>query len=244
MNIAVIFAGGIGKRMQTKGIPKQFLEINDVPVIIHTLKIFENSEKIDSIIIACLKTHIDHLENLINEYKLKKVTRIVPGGETGQQSIINGLIAAEEICEGKQDIVLIHDGVRPIIDTNLIEKNIENTIKYGTSISCILQKETTVISENHNEIERITERANTYIARAPQTFFLKDILEAERKSLDNNDVECIDSCTVMRKYGKYKKPHITLCNNDNLKITTPEDYYIVKALLDYRKNKSVMGIEI
>lgn len=242
MNIAIIFAGGVGKRMKTNGIPKQFLEINEIPIIIHTLNIFNNTEQIDAIIIACVNTHIDYLKKLIEQYKISKVKGIVNGGSTGQESIINALEKAKEISVSDSDIVLIHDGVRPIIDSKLIIDNIKCVKKYGTSITCLKQRETTIISKSHENVEEITNRDETYVARAPQSFYLDDIVEAERKSLKNGDIECIDSCSVMKKYGKYKNPHIVLCSNDNIKITTPEDYYIAEALIQQRKNKEVWGI--
>lgn len=242
MNIAVIFAGGVGTRMKTNGIPKQFLEINGIPIIIYTLRIFEEAKNIDAIVIAGLSTHLDYLKNLISKYNISKVLDIVPGGATGQESIFNALKAAGKVSNLEESIVLIHDGVRPIIDEKLIDDNIENVKKYGTSISCVAQKETTIISESHTEVEEITKREDTFVARAPQSFYLKDILDAENIAFSKNDCNCIDSCSVMRKYGKYKKPHITICNSDNLKITTPDDYYIAKALLDQRKNKEVWGI--
>ncbi len=242
MNIAVIFAGGVGKRMKTNGMPKQFLEINEIPIIIHTLNIFNNTEQIDAIIIACVNTHIDYLKKLIEQYKISKVKGIVNGGRTGQESIINALEKAKEISVSDSDIVLIHDGVRPIIDSKLIIDNIKCVKKYGTSITCLKQRETTIISKSHENVEEITNRDETYVARAPQSFYLDDIVEAERKSLKNGDIECIDSCSVMKKYGKYKNPHIVLCSNDNIKITTPEDYYIAEALIQQRKNKEVWGI--
>lgn len=241
MNIAVIFAGGVGKRMNTNGIPKQFLKINDIPIIIYTLRIFENASNIDAIVISGVKTHIKYLKELISSYNITKVMEIVEGGETGQKSIYNALKAARKISKTNEDIVLIHDGVRPIIDEELINSNIKNVREYGTSISCVEQKETTIISTSHEKVESITNKSDTYLARAPQCFLLKDILEAEENAINNNDINCIDSCSVMRKYGKYKCPHITLCNSDNLKITTPDDYYVAKALIEQRKNREVWG---
>ena len=242
MNIVAIFAGGVGRRMKTNGTPKQFLGINGIPIIIYTLKIFDEAKNIDGIVIAGLSTHLEYLKNLIKEYDIKKVLDVVEGGRTGQESIINALNAAKRFSKSEKDIVLIHDGVRPIIDEQLINDNINNVKKYGTSISCVEQKETTIISSSHQKIEEITKRSETYVARAPQSFYLKDILEAENNSINNNDLDCIDSCSVMRKYGKFKEPHITLCNSDNLKITTPDDYYIATALIEQRKNKEVWGI--
>lgn len=242
MNIAIIFAGGVGKRMKTNGIPKQFLKIDEIPIIIHTLSVFQDAKKIDSIVVACLESHIEYLENLITKYEMSKVKAIVKGGKTGQISIINALNEAQKIGKSKDDIVLIHDGVRPIIDEKLINENIRSVEENGTAITCLKQRETTIISRSHEKIEEITNRDDTYVARAPQSFYLKDIVKAEDEALKNNDTDCIDSCSVMRKYGKYKEPCIVPCNNDNIKITTPEDYYIAEALIKERKNKEIWGI--
>ena len=133
-------------------------------------------------------------------------------------------------------------GVRPIIDEELINRNIDNVKQYGSSISCVPQRETTIISRNHTNVEEITDRSDTYIARAPQSFYLKEILDAENNAVENKDCDIIDSCSVMRKYGKYKNPTITTCASDNIKITTPDDYYIAKALLDIRNDKDVLGV--
>lgn len=115
MNIAVIFAGGTGTRMNSKDKPKQFLKMHDKPIIIHTLEKFENNENIDAIVIACIKDWIDYLSHLIEYYHMSKVKKIVPGGETGQMSIYAGLNVAKDIADGQNAIVLIHDGVRPLI---------------------------------------------------------------------------------------------------------------------------------
>lgn len=242
MNIAVIFAGGVGKRMKTEGTPKQFLKIDEIPIIIHTLSVFQEAKEIDAIVISCVESHIGYLKNLITKYEIFKVKAIVKGGKTGQSSIINALNEAQRISESEKDVVLIHDGVRPIIDEQLINENIRSVEKYGTAITCLKQRETTIISKSHEKVEEITNRDDTYVARAPQSFYLKDILEAEYKALENNDIDCIDSCSVMKKYGKYKEPYIVPCSNDNIKITTPEDYYIAEALIREKKNKDIWGI--
>ena len=121
-NIAVIFAGGSGARMGS-GIPKQFIEVDGKPIIIHTLEIFDEHQLIDDIYIACREDYIPKLEKLIRRFVINKVARIVPGGETGQDSIYNGLKAAYEDAGG-DNIVLIHDGVRPCISAELIDANI------------------------------------------------------------------------------------------------------------------------
>ena len=128
MNTAVIFAGGVGKRMHAKDIPKQFLKMHDKPIIVHTLELFEEHPEIDAIVVACVSNYIGYMNELVRKYNLKKVQKIVPGGKSGQESIFNGLKAAEMIGNRDKDIVLIHDGVRPLINAKTIEDNIESVI--------------------------------------------------------------------------------------------------------------------
>lgn len=240
MNIGVIFAGGVGRRMNNNGLPKQFLKIHNVPIIIHTLNIFEKCKEIDAIVIACVSTHIDYMEELVEEYKISKVKKVVVGGETGQLSIYNALKVAKEISVSDKDIVLVHDGVRPIIDSELICRNIETVKQYGSAISSVPQKETTILLDKEKKnIESITNRKYTYIARAPQSFYLNELLECHEKILKKGENDCIDSSSLMMRYGK--KLTIVECNTDNIKITTPDDYYIVKAILEARENRQILG---
>lgn len=131
MNIGVIFAGGVGSRMHSKDTPKQFLNVHDKPIIIHTLEHFEKNPEIDAVVIACISDWIPHLEKLLYQYRIEKVKKIVSGGESGQLSIYNGLCAAEEIAAGNKAIALIHDGVRPLIDVQLLSENIRYVKEKG-----------------------------------------------------------------------------------------------------------------
>ena len=114
-NVAVIFAGGTGQRMNTRTRPKQFLELHGKPIIVYTLEVFDQHKEIDGIVLVMLESWIGYTEELVRKYGLKKVRKIVPGGASGQESIYNGLKGAAEFY-GDEDIVLIHDGVRPLID--------------------------------------------------------------------------------------------------------------------------------
>ena len=145
MNIGVIFAGGVGSRMHSKDRPKQFLEMYNKPIIIHTLEYFENHPMIDAIVVVCIKDWIPYLEKLLYKFRIDKVKKIVPGGETGQLSIYNGLRAAKEIAGEEKSIVLIHDGVRPLISENLITNNIETVMKHGSAITTAKVKETILV---------------------------------------------------------------------------------------------------
>lgn len=240
MNIAVIFAGGVGKRMKTNGIPKQFLEVYGKPILIYTLEKFENNQDIDAIVVSCLEEKMDYCKKLVDKYEITKVRAIVKGGKTGQESIYNGLKAAEQISETDKDIVLIHDGVRPLIDDEIIDNNIKCVKENGSAITCVECKETVVILDDNDNIKDVTDRSRSRLARAPQSFYLKDILAAHRKALEDGKTDVIDSCTLMRMYGK--EVSIVIGKSENIKITTPDDYYMFKAMLDMKENSNIFGI--
>lgn len=242
MNIAVIFAGGVGKRMRTVEKPKQFIEINNKPIIIYTLEHFENNDEIDAIVIACLESWIPYLEKLIEKYNIKKVRKIVPGGDTGQLSIYNGLCAAKEISKTDKDIVLIHDGVRPLINSSLLTKNIECVKKHGSSVTAGIVKETiVVIDDKDGSVIEVPNRVNSRVAKAPQCFYLNDILDAHHIAMKDNRFDFIDSCTLMQYYGH--KMYMTDGPYENIKITTPDDFYTMRAILQVKEDKQLYGLE-
>ena len=178
MNIAAIFAGGSGVRMHTKSRPKQFLELNGKPIIIYTLELFDNHPQVDAIVVACIDSWIPFLKKMIRKFEITKVIEIVPGGETGQDSIYNALQAAERAADGKDATVMIHDGVRPLITEQTITDNINTVEEFGSCITCVPATETFVVSQADGSLE-IPSRANSLIARAPQSFHLSDIMTVE-----------------------------------------------------------------
>lgn len=236
MNHVVIFAGGIGSRMgDFDSVPKQFLKIDGKEIIIHTIENFHKNPNIDNIYISCNKDWIYLLEELISRYNLTKVKSIVSGGSTGQLSIYNGLLEAEKNISSKEDVVLIHDGVRPFIDDDLINKNIESVQKYGSAISCAPATETILLVDENCFLNDIQDRSLSYFAKAPQSFKLKEILECHRKALEENKDSFIDSCSLAQYY---KIPlHLIRCSSDNIKVTTPKDFYILQALFQYNRTK-------
>ena len=245
MNTAVIFAGGIGSRMHSKDRPKQFLELYNKPIIIYTLEHFEYNPDVDAVVIACVKEWITYLEGLIARFGIKKVKKIVPGGATGQKSIRNGLLAAKEVADeaGKRDstVVLIHDGVRPMINSDLITNCIKSVREFGSAITVSPLKETLIVLDEKDDIVEVPSRAASRVAKAPQCFFLKDILEAhDRAELDGID-NFIDSCTMMQYYGY--PLHVVEGPYENIKITTPDDYYTMRALLEAKENAQIYGLD-
>lgn len=239
MNIALIFAGGSGNRMHTKSRPKQFLEYNGKPIIIYTLELFDNHPMIDGIVVVCIESWIPFLEKMLKKFEINKVVRIVKGGTTGQESIYHGLVAAEQVsCDKDDTIVLIHDGVRPLITEETITDNINTVRENGNCITCIPATETFIVKQEDGSLE-IPTRANSLIARAPQSFILKDIIAVHRKAIDEGRNDYIDSCTMMSHYGY--KMHTIIGPMENIKITTPTDYFIFKAMVEVHENQQIFG---
>ena len=240
MNIAVVFAGGVGARMHTKSRPKQFLELAGKPIIIYTLELFDVHPDIDAIVVACLDSWIPFLEKMLRKFEINKVVRIVPGGETGQSSIYNGLCAAEEYAEGKSGdentIVLIHDGVRPLITEDTITDCIHTTCEKGNCITCIPATETFIVRQPDGKFE-IPTRDNSLIARAPQCFMLKDIIAAHRKSKEQALPDFIDSCSLMSYFGH--TIHTIIGPMENIKITTPTDFFLFRAMVEVHENQQI-----
>lgn len=240
MNIAIIFAGGVGSRMNSRELPKQFLKVWDKPIIIHTIEHFEQNELIDAIVVVCVADWIDYLRDILRSYSIKKVKAIVPGGSTGQLSIYNGLCAAEKLTAAQDTIVLIHDGVRPMINSGLITANIQAVQQYGNAITGSIVKETIVSVNEEDIIEFVPERKFSRVAKAPQSFLLKDILAAHRQALSEGRSNFIDSCTMMRHYGHTL--HMVDGPYENLKITTPDDFYTMRAILQVREDTQLYGL--
>ena len=241
MNIGVIFAGGVGSRMHSKETPKQFLKVHDKPIIIHTLEHFEKCEDIDAVVIACLPDKIEYLNGLLYKYRIEKVKKVVSGGVTGQGSIYNALCAAEEVADGSKAIALIHDGVRPLINAKLLSDNIHCVKEYGSAITAGIVKETVVIIDENGEIEQVPSRALSRLAKAPQSFYLDEILSAHRTAIKEGKTDFIDSCSMMQYYGK--KLHMIDGPYENMKITTPDDYYTMRAILDAKEDSQIYGLD-
>lgn len=240
MNIAIVFAGGSGVRMGS-GIPKQFLEINGKPIIVYTLQLFQYHDRIDKIYLSVLEQYIPYMKMLIEEYHLQKVARVVPGGETAQDSIYHALKTAE--LENPDDsIVLIHDGVRPFVSYEVISDNIESVKKHGNGITCTPCYETIMISSDGEAVGQVPFRKETFAAQAPQSFYLKDIIAVHDivRASNTRYENMVDACTMIRSQGM--EAHMVMGNRGNIKVTTPEDVYIFRGLLQYKENEQAFGL--
>ena len=239
MNIALIFAGGTGQRMNAGAVPKQFLKLHGKPIIIYTIEQFENHTQIDEIVVVCLEKWIPYLKKLLENFCIRKVNVIVPGGKTGQESIYNGIKVIFEKFPS-DSIVLVHDGVRPLIDEATITANIDSVKKYGNAITVTPAIETIAINSEEGKIERFVDRSMCLIAKAPQSFWVRDLFRCHQKSIEENKKSFIDSASLMQYYGY--SLFTVLGKSENIKITTPTDFYIFRAIADAKENEQIMGI--
>lgn len=239
MNIAVIFAGGTGQRMNTASKPKQFLELHGKPILIYTLEHFQNHPLINGIVVVCLESWIPYCKDLITKYHIDKVASVVPGGNSGQESIYNGLKAVHDLYPEKS-IVLIHDGVRPLINAQIISDDISSVIDNGSAVTVSPAIETIVLKQRDGHVGDILDRSNCEMAKAPQCFYLKDIYNAHLKAIEEDKLDFIDSASIMKYYGHQLSTVVGPA--ENIKITTPSDFYIFRAIIDAKENMQILGL--
>lgn len=231
MASVVIFGGGIGSRMKLN-VPKQFMIVDGRPILSWTIDYFEHNENIDKIVLVILKSYIEYTQNLVKKENFSKVKRIVAGGVTGQESIYNGLIALREISSNEDDIVFVHDAVRPIITNDLINQCAKIAIEKGNAIAASQAIETVAICDENKQIQKISQRSKTWILKAPQVFRLNSLLHFHEISKEKN-LNFVDSADMMQHFGE--KLNVVECDQSNIKITTAKDKELSSILLNHQK---------
>jgi 2-C-methyl-D-erythritol 4-phosphate cytidylyltransferase len=235
MNVGVIFAGGIGSRMNSRALPKQFLEVHGKPIIVHTLQHFQDHPEIDRIAVAILAEWRDQFARMLVRYELDKVHWIVDGGATGNESRHRALRVVANECPD-DTVVLIHDGVRPLINAQLISDNIATVRERGPAITCTKFNET-VVSSADGRVDEVIPRDHIYAAQAPQSLLLGDAMAIYDRALQEHDHDAIDTCSLLRRYG-YDMFRVD-GPRSNIKITTAEDYYVCRAFFDVLENRQI-----
>jgi len=239
MTTALIFAGGTGLRMNTRAKPKQFLELHGKPIIIYTIEHFEFHKEIDNIVVVCVDNWITELKQLLRRYMLDKVSQVVPGGGRGDESIYNGLRALDGVCK-PDDIILIHDGVRPLINSDLISANIAKVRKYGNAVTVDHVSESVVRMNSSGQVLEIPPRWETFHAKAPQSFRYGIIWELYKRARNDGKIP-VDSAHLCGIYGV--EIHTVMSTPNNMKITSPADYYTFRALYEAIENEQILGIQ-
>ncbi len=232
-NIALIIAGGVGARMN-QDIPKQFINVYDKPVIVYTMEAFQRHPDIDAIEIVCLEEWQGALKAYAKQFGISKLENVVSGGINGQDSIRNGLYDIVIRHNHKEDIVLIHDAIRPMVSEAVISDNIRVCRKYGNAITVVPCTAAMLKTYDSLSTEEQVPRDNLKITQTPQAFFVNDIVGAHKEALRKGITNSVASCTMYIELGR--KLFMSLGSEKNLKLTTAEDIEIFKALLNAKKD--------
>jgi 2-C-methyl-D-erythritol 4-phosphate cytidylyltransferase len=231
MNIALLTAAGAGSRMN-QDIPKQFLHVNNKPIIIYTMEVFEKHPNIDAIIVVCLEGWHDILRAYAKQFGISKLRWVVSGGKTGQESIRNGLLKLKQHCKD-DDIVVIHDGNRPMVSKDIISDSIAKFKLYGSAVADIPCVEAVFKSEDGVSSVSSIPREKLLRTQTPHTYTLAKLLwaheEAEKRSISNTAA----TCTLMSELGE--TVYFSAGSEKNIKLTTIDDIEIFKALLKSQK---------
>ena len=240
MVTALIFAGGVGSRMKSKNIPKQFLKVEGIPIIIRTIEHFEKHPKVNSIVVVCLKTWIKTLEEYLEQYSIQKVSSVIPGGSTGYQSIHNGIVKISDVAQD-DDIVLICDGVRPILTEELISNCIKDAKKCGTAIPVTESIDSVLFSDDGQVCKKNFDRKKIFITQAPQGYQFKVIKDAHDRA-ERKGIESVSSADLMIELGK--EIHLIKGLRENIKVTTEEDLLSIRATQYYQRFQAFAKEEI
>lgn len=234
-NIALLIAGGSGNRMG-QDIPKQFMHVDGCPIIIHTMNCFQKHPDIDAISVVCLKGWETVLQAYANQFCIDKLKYIFPGGNSGMESIHNGIYGLQDAGCDDEDLVLIHDSVRPLLSQDIISSNIAICKAYGYAITGIQCREAILESEDGFSSTTSIPRDKLIRTQTPQTFRLRNILNVHEEAKIKGIVDSVASCTLVAEVGG-REMHIVPGSEKNIKITTVEDLEILKALMHTSKDE-------
>jgi 2-C-methyl-D-erythritol 4-phosphate cytidylyltransferase len=226
---ALLTAGGVGNRMG-QDIPKQFMTVDNVPVIIYTLQAFQNHPAVDAICVPCLSGWEVVLQSYANQYGITKLQWICQGGSSNQESIFNGLMALKEAGCDDEDIVLIHDGVRPLVSEEIITNNIETCKKFRYAVTGLVCKEA-IMRLGDGVVQRLDiPREQLIRTQTPHTYHLGDLIQAHRDAQAKGVRNTVASCTLLAELGVDDQHLVMGSEKNGLKLTKPEDVELFLAL--------------
>lgn len=232
--VCLITAGGIGSRTH-QDIPKQFICIDNKPILIYTLQAFQQHPNIDEIYVSVLDGWDKILEAYARQFNISKLKNIVIGGLTGQDSIFNGLKAIKEDHKETKDIVvMVHDGNRPLVSQDIITDNLVKQRKYGSAVASIPCPEVVFISENKIESCQTIPREKLERTQTPHSYYFDELWETHLMAQKEGIEGTAASCSLMEKFNK--KTYFSKGSEKNIKITTVEDIEIFQALLNSKRD--------
>ncbi len=229
---AIIVAGGSGKRMGAS-IKKQYILLNEKEILAYTVEVFEKCRMVDDIIVVVSEEEISYVkENIIDRYQLSKVKKVTAGGRERQDSVYSGLLAADPAT----NYVMIHDGARPFITEETIVKCLQKAKDTGASIAAVPVKDTIkVCSLNSHKVEKTPDRSTLWSVQTPQVFDFKMLVEAY-EYVNEKGLQVTDDSMAAEAFGK--EVYIIEGDYTNIKVTTPEDLIIARAIIDQRMGKA------
>lgn len=233
MNIAILTAGGVGSRTH-QDLPKQFITVDNKPIIIYTLEAFQQHPNIDEIYVACLEGWNMVLDAYAKQFNITKLKRIVSGGATGQMSIFNALQAIHEDHTETDIVVLVHDGNRPMVSQDVITDNIVQQKKHGSAVAVIPTTEVVFVSKDGKESIASLNREELWRTQTPHAYKFSELWAVHVQAQADNITNTAASCSLMQRYGY--TTYFSRGSEKNIKITTAEDIEIFKALLNARND--------
>lgn len=232
-NIAIILAGGIGSRMGS-GIPKQFLEINNTPVIVHSIMNFQKHPDFAEIVVVCVHEWIDYLWELVEKYELFKVTDIVEGGSTVHDSTKNGLYSLKGRID-ENDYVVIHDSARPVLPTKAIDEMLHVAYEYGNASLAVPCHETVIYTEDQKSGIEQLDRSRLMRVQTPQAYKYGFIRKLYERSDEDGIHDIVYADLVVIHYGE--RVYFSKGFTNNVKITKKEDITLVESLMKFSEDQ-------
>ncbi|MCD8119012.1 MAG: 2-C-methyl-D-erythritol 4-phosphate cytidylyltransferase [Lachnospiraceae bacterium] len=227
MNVGLIIAGGVGARMQSVT-PKQFIMVRNKPILVYTLEAFQRNEAIDAIGVVCLSGWEEVVWKYARKYKLDKLKWLTLGGATGMESLRNGMEMLKTHCK-PDDVIVIHDAVRPLVSDDIINANIASVKKYGTAVTCVPCTEALLRSEDSITSGEVVDRDLIQRTQTPQSLKLSKFVEIHEEAQKRGITNTVATCTLLCELGE--TVHIVLGEGTNFKITTREDIELMEAYL-------------
>jgi len=243
MTVAIIIAGGVGNRMHAD-IPKQFVEVEGRPVLFHTLEAFERHERVDAIELVCIRGWEDDIRRWQHEFGISKLRWIVAGGNSAQESIRNGVYALEGVCN-PSDIAIVHDGIRPLVDPDVLEDVIDKATEYGAAVTSLPYNEQIFLVDDADPAvtRRYIPRETLRRVSTPQAYRFDLLDEAYHKAFETG-IGIRGSAyanTMMVELGHVL--HFAAGSDKNIKLTTPGDLEVFRAMLKAKSEATDKGIE-
>jgi 2-C-methyl-D-erythritol 4-phosphate cytidylyltransferase len=227
MNIALLTAAGIGSRMRLD-MPKQFLHVNGKPVIVYTMEVFQQHPQVDEILVVTLEAWIETLKAYAEKYHITKLKWVIQGGDSGQESIKKGIWELKKHCKGS-DVIIVHDGNRPLISNDIISDSLVTYKKYGSAVAAIPCVEAIFRSEDGRHSKELIPREQMFRTQTPHTYSLDKMIWGHKMAEECGIKNTVATCTLMQALGE--SVNFSMGAERNLKLTTQEDLEIFKALL-------------